>query len=43
MQRFRLYPSEVLSVAMNIFTASGSARFACLLRKDSAFRVKFIV
>ena len=44
MQRFFLYPSVTfLSMAMNIFTCSGSFRLACLLIVLSALRVKFIV
>jgi len=43
MHRFFLYPSETLSVAMNSFTASGSARLVCLLRYVRALFVKWIV
>lgn len=43
MQRFLLYPSEVFSVDMNSFTASGSDRLVCALGYVSAFLVKLIV
>ena len=43
MQRFLLYPSEPLCIAMNSFTASGSCRLACWLRYANAFLVKLMV
>ena len=43
MQRFRLYPSEALCMAMNIFTSCGLSRSAYLLIVLSALRVKLIV